>query len=109
MSTANLCKHKPMQRPPIYVRLIAIAITCAASGLGLLALYTRHAPARWTRFGYTAPLDGNSATVFGLSIFFFGLLPLMLTARSAKTAMVFGSAVGTLGVLSVFVGVRYLA
>lgn len=98
-----------MPRPPLYVRLIAITITCAVSGLGLLALYTRHAPERWTRFGYAAPLDGNSATVFGLSIFFCGLLPLMLTARSAKTAMVFGAVVGTLGVLSVFIGIRFLA
>lgn len=83
-------------------------MTCVFSGVGLLALYARHAPERWTRFVYAAPLDGAAATVFGLTIFFFGLLPLMLTASSAKSAMAFGSAVATLGLLSVFIGVRYI-
>ena len=97
-----------MQRPPLYIRLIAVAITCAVSGTGLLALYTSHAPERWTRFGYAASLDGAAATVFGLTLFFFGLLPLMLTASSAKSAMWFGSIVAGLGLLSIFMGIRYL-
>ncbi len=97
-----------VQRPTFVVRLLAWAITVVVSGLGLLALWTGHAPARGTRFGLSGALDGVAASSFGLSLFFFGLLPLMLTARSAKGALVFGVVVGTLGLLSVFLGVRGL-
>lgn len=93
----------------MYLRLLAMLMTLVVSGIGLLAVFTQYAPERWTRFGYTAPLEGHVATVFGLSVFFFGLLPLMLTARSPRTAAVFGSVVGTLGMLCTFIGVRLMA
>jgi hypothetical protein len=98
-----------MKQHSLAVRLLAVLMTCVVSGLGLLAIYTRHAPERWTRLGYAAPLEGDEATVFGLSLFFLGLLPLMLFARTPKAAMVFGTIVGTLTVLTVFVGIRFLA
>lgn len=100
-----MTSRPPLQLPaPLYVRLLAIVMTCVVSGLGLLALVTGHVEERWTRHGYTAALDGALAHAFGLSIFFFGLLPLMLAARSPRAAKWIGSLAVTLGLLSVFIG-----
>lgn len=90
-----------MPRPPVPVRLLAIAMTCVFSGLGLLAFWTEYAPARGTRFGPVDALVGTPAALFGLSVFCFGLLPLMLLARTRQGALVFGSVVAALGLLGV--------
>lgn len=97
--------QKAAQPKTAIVIFLAIAMTCVISGLGLIAIYTQHVPARWTRFGHAGPLDGSSAIGFGYSIFFFGLMPLMLAVRTAKAALIIGSIAGTLGLLSIFAGI----
>jgi hypothetical protein len=79
-------------------------MTCVLSGLGLLALATGSVEARWTRHGYTSALQGDSAHAFGLTILFFGLLPLALVARSRRAAMWIATSAVVLGLVSVFVG-----
>ncbi len=99
----------PVRNPfPLVVKVLAVLMTGVVSGLGLLAMITAHAPERWTRYGYVAALEGDVARSFGLSIFLFGLLPLMLVARTQKQAMWFGVVVGTLGVVSVFAGLYFV-
>lgn len=89
--------QKPIQQPlPGYVRLLAVLMTLVVSGLGALALVTGRAPGRSTRFGYAGPLDGIAAYGFGLSIFLFGLIPLMLLARSFVSAAWFAGSVAVL-------------
>lgn len=99
-----------MSRPsaPLHVRLLAFAITCVVSGLGLLALYTQYAPERWTRYGRADALQGDPAVIFGLTVFCFGLLPLMIWFKSQRAALLFGGLVGTLGVVSLFGGIVFL-
>lgn len=97
--------RQPLQLPaPLYVRLLAVLMTCVLSGLGLLALVTGHVEGGETRYGHTAPLEGAAAHGFGLSIFFFGLLPLALVARSRQWAMGIATSAVVLGLLSVFAG-----
>lgn len=99
----------PVRNPfPLLVKALAVLMTCVVSGLGLLAMVTAHAPERWTRYGLVAPLEGDVARSFGLSMVLFGLLPLMLLARTQKQAMWIGVVVGTLGVVSVFAGVHFV-
>ena len=91
--------NRPIQLPvPVYVRLIAALVTLVVSGLGLLAIISGHTADRYTRMGYAPPLEGSSARAFGLAIFFFGLAPLMLLARTPRTAMRFLVVVVTLSV-----------
>ena len=95
----------PIQLPaPLHVRLLAVAITCVISGLGLSALVTGYSEGRWTRYGYASPLEGAPAQGFGLSMLFFGLLPLALAARSPRAAMWIATSAVVLGLLSVFFG-----
>lgn len=104
-----MTSRKPLQLPaPLHVRLLVILMSCVISGLGVLALVSGHVEERWTRYGHTAALDGAPAQSFGLSIFFFGLLPLMLAARSPRSAMWIGSLAAGLGVLSVLAGLFFL-
>lgn len=78
------------------------AVVCAQ---GLLALGTGYVGGRWTRFGYAEPLAGEGARSFGMAIFWFGLMPLALLARSPRSAAWFASSVAVLGLLSVFLDV----
>ena len=99
----------PVRNPfPLIVKVLAVLMTGVVSGLGLLAMITAYAPERWTRYGLAGPLEGDVARSFGVSIFLFGLLPLMLVARTQKQAMWFGVVVGTLGVVSVFAGLYFV-
>ena len=99
----------PARNPfPLVVKVLAVLMTIVVSGLGLLAMITAYAPERWTRYGLVGPLEGDVARSFGVSIFLFGLLPLMLIARTQKQAMWIGVVVGTLGVASVFAGVYFV-
>jgi hypothetical protein len=82
-------------------------MSCVFSGIGVLALVSGHVEARWTRYGHTAPLEGAAAHAFGLSIFFFGLLPLMLAASSPRVAKWIGCISAALGLLSVFGGLLF--
>lgn len=79
-------------------------MTCVFSGLGVLAWVTGHVGERSSRLGPTGPLEGAAARHFGLSIFVFGLLPLVLLARSRGGAMRFAASVVVSGLLSVFLG-----
>lgn len=98
--------REPLQFPaPLSVRLLAVLMTCVMSGLGLMAMFTGHVEGSWTRYGYKGPLEGATARHFGLSIFLFGLLPLMLLARSPRSAKRFAVGVVVLALLSVFFGV----
>jgi hypothetical protein len=98
-------KRPALQLPaPVSVRLLALAMTCVISGLGLLALVSGQTEARWTRHGYTGPLEGAPAHAFGLAMFFFGLLPLVLAMRTAKSAMRLAVSAVVLGLLTLFAG-----
>lgn len=95
----------PPRNPfPLVVKVLAVLMTSVVSGLGLLAMITAHAPERWTRHGYVAPLEGTDAQSFGASIFFFGLMPLMLVARNQRVALWIGVSAAVLGVVSLFAG-----
>lgn len=95
----------PIQLPaPLHIRLLALAITCVISGLGLLALVSGHTEERWTRYGHAGPLEGAPAHAFGLAMLFFGLLPLVLAARTPKSAMWLATSSVVLGLLAVFAG-----
>ena len=96
--------NTPRQPLPLYVKAVAALMTLVVSGLGLLAFFSRYAPPRWTRFGYMAALEGSSAQTFGLALFFYGLIPLMFFARSAKQAGWIGAVVATLGTLILVMG-----
>ena len=74
------------KQPAALARVAALLITLGVSGLGALSYFSSHAPARWTRFGDSGPLSGETARDFGLAIFVIGLLPLAFFARSAKHA-----------------------
>ena len=77
----------PLQFPaPLYVRILAVLGSCVFSGIGPLAVLSGHVEERWTRYGYTGPLDGGLAHCFGATVFFLGLVPLMLAAPSARAA-----------------------
>jgi hypothetical protein len=95
----------PLQLPaPLSVRVLAVVMSCVISGSGLLAFVTNYVGARSTRYGDTGPLAGAAARHFGVSIFLFGLLPLVLLARSPRSAVWFATAVVALALLSVFFG-----
>lgn len=79
-------------------------MTFVISGIGVLALATGHVEERWTRLGYAGPLEGGSARAFGLSMFFFGLLPLMLAMRTPKSAAWLGTIAVVLGFIALFAG-----
>ena len=99
-----MTSRQPLQLPaPVYIRVLAVFGSCVFSGLGLLAIVSGHVEERWTRYGHTGALDGTLAQGFGLSIFFFGLLPLMLAARSVRVAKWIGCLAVALGLASVFV------
>ena len=103
-------KRPAIQLPaPLSVRLLALAMTGVISGLGLLALVTGHTEERWTRFGHAGPLSGSPAHAFGLAMFFFGLLPLVLVMRSPKSAMRLAVSSVLLGLLALFIGPALLA
>ena len=91
--------NTPRQPIPLYVKAVAALMTLVVSGLGLLAFFSRYAPPRWTRFGYMAALEGSSAQTFGLALFFYGLIPLMFFARSAKQLCGVGSVFAPRGTL----------
>ena len=98
-------RRPPLQLPaPLSIRLLALGMSCVFSGLGLLALISGHTEGRWTRHGYAGPLEGTPAHAFGLSMFFFGLLPLALAMRTPRAAQWLGGLAVTLGLLSVFAG-----
>ena len=103
-------KRLAIQLPaPLSVRILALAMTCVISGLGVLALVSGHTEERWTRYGHTGPLQGAPAHAFGLAMFFFGLLPLVLVVRTPSSAKRLAVAAAVLGLLSVFAGPALLA
>jgi hypothetical protein len=100
-----MATRQPLQLPaPLYVRLLAIVMTCVISGLGAAALVSGYVGERSTRFGYTGPLQDGPAHAFGLAMLFFGLMPLTLCARSTRSAMWGACSSVALGLLSVFAG-----
>ena len=95
----------PLQLPaPLSVRLLAVAMSCVISGLGLLALCSGHTEERWTRYGHAAALEGAPAHAFGLSMVFFGLLPMALVMRTPRSAVWLGGVAVVFGLLAVFAG-----
>lgn len=78
---------------PLYIRLLAIVVTCAISGVGLLSLIIGH-------------LERAPAYAFGLGMVFFGLLPLSLAMRTAKSALWLAGISAVLGAGSLVFGPR---
>ena len=85
------------------MKLLALLMALVFSGSGVLAVLTHYAPARSTRYGLLPALQGGQADAFGVTIFFFGLLPLGLLMGSARRAAWFGGVVAMLGVGSLFI------
>lgn len=100
--TAN--RQPPKLPAPLEVRLLAVVMTAVVSGLGVMHIVTEHVAERWTKHGYTGPLEGSAAEAFGLSMLFFGLLPLMLAAPSRRSAMWIAAAAVTGGLASLLLG-----
>ena len=75
----------------LYVRLLALVISCVISGIGLLSLIIGH-------------LEAAPAHAFGLSMFFFGLLPLALAMRTPKSAVWLAGTSVVLGLSALVVG-----
>ena len=101
-----MTSRQPLPLPaPLSVRLLAILTCCAISGSGALALISGHVGERWTRYGYTGPLDGARAHSFGLAMIFFGLLPLALCARTPRSAMWIACVSAAAGLVTVFASV----
>ena len=92
------------QTVPMTARILAVVISVAISGLGLLALINGYEPGRLTTLGYTGPLFGGSARHFGAFVFLFGLTPLMLLAKTKRSAFWFGSSVMLLALINLFFG-----
>lgn len=86
----------------LLARILFFLITLVVSGMGALSCFSQYAPARSTRFGYTAPLFGQVAQDFGLAIFVIGLLPLAIFARSAAQAGWFLALIFVLFLAAVF-------
>lgn len=101
-----MVREKPKQGSPqpLVVRLLGVLMTLVFSGVGALALVFDHAPERWTKLGYVAPLDGIPAHHFGLAITLFGLMPLMLAAPNRKWALWIGILPCLLGLAVLFFG-----
>lgn len=57
----------------LYVRVLAVAVSCVISGIGLLSLIIGH-------------LESAPVHSFGICMFFFGLLPLALAMPTPKSA-----------------------
>ena len=75
---------------PLSVRVLAVALSCLLSGVGLLSL----------TIGY---LEDAPVHVFGICMFFFGLLPVALAMRSRKSAAWVASASVLLGLSALVV------
>ncbi len=95
---------KSSQPMPMLVKVLAVVITLAVSGTGVLAVVSHHVPERSTRYGLARALEGAQADAFGMTVFLVGLLPLALLAGSPRRAAWFGGIVGVLVLASLFVG-----
>ena len=87
-------------------RVVAVCISAVVCGIGLVTFFTHSAPSRSTRFGTTAPLEGQDANLFGICMFLIGLFPLMLLMRSPRKAAWFGSLIGVALLVSIFAATR---
>ena len=75
------------------------------ASLGLLALYSGYAPERYTRFGYTYPLYGRDAYLFGVILIILSLTPLLLLAKSKQQATYLGIVLGMSLLIIIFGGI----
>ena len=96
-------KSPPKQS--LLVKVCSIFIFLVIVSLGLLALYFGYAPERYTRFGYTPPLDGRDAYWFGVILITLSLMPLLLLAKSKQQATYLGIVLGMSLLIIIFGGI----
>ncbi len=92
-------------KQPLLVKVCAVLIFIVTASLGLLALYTGYAPERYTRYGYTRPLYGRDAYLFGVILITLSLTLLLLLLKSKEQAVYLGAALGLLLLVVIFGGI----
>ena len=68
---------KSPRKQSVLVKVCSIFVFLVIASLGLLVLYFGYAPERYTRFGYTQPLYGRDAYLFGVILITLSLTPLL--------------------------------
>jgi hypothetical protein len=95
-------------RQSFVINILVLLIFAVCFTLGLIAILSGFVPARWTRFGLSAALLGNSAQLYGAVLIQLGCLPLLMFCRNSKQATWFGSVLFTLLMLTIFGGIYLL-
>lgn len=95
------------RQPFVAVRIMGALMTVVFSGSGLMSVLTEYAPERSTRFGMAAPMFGEMAVSFGITIALFGLMPLALLARTPRGAGLFASACAVLALAHLFWSLKH--
>ena len=93
------------RKQSLLVKACSIFIFLVIASLGLLALHSGYAPERYTRFGYTPPLYGRNAFLFGVILITLSLIPLLLLLKSMQQATYLGIALGLLLLIVIFGGI----
>ena len=96
---------KSPRKQSLLVKVCSIFVFLVIASLGLLALYSGYAPERYTRFGYTHPLYGRDAYLFGVILIILSLMPLLLLAKSKQQATYFGIVLGMSLLIIIFGGI----
>ena len=96
---------KSPRKQSLLVKLCSLFVFLVIASLGLSALYSGYAPERYTRFGYTHPLYGRDAYLFGVILITLSLTPLLLLAKSKQQATYLGIVLGMSLLMMIFGGI----
>jgi len=94
----------PTQVSPV-AKIMAALTAITFMGLGIVYIATGYVPAGWTKHGYVQAIYGENAKIFGALMILIGLLPLLLFAKNARQATVFGTILGITLVAVIFIWV----
>ena len=97
--------EKFSRKQPLLLKACAVFIFLIMASLGFLALYSGYAPERYTRFGYSRPLYGLDAYLFGVILITLSLTPLLLLLKSKQQAIYLGTTLGLLLLIVIFGGI----
>ncbi len=94
-----------VKKPDFITRLTMLAITGVLWTLGAMAILMEYAPERWGKLGYTPPLFGHDAKLFGVTLILVGVIPLLLFCRSKNQAAWLGALLGVAILTILFAGI----
>ena len=97
--------EKFSRKQPLLLKACAVFIFLIMASLGFLTLYSGYAPERYTRFGYSRPLYGLDAYLFGVILITLSLTPLLLLLKSKQQAIYLGTTLGLLLLIVIFGGI----